>query len=83
MMAVATAEAMDSVEGSHFANGRRHCCYQIGLEKTSKGFNEDVKNYSLSLFDRFCPVKRNSEYFAEKWSEQKVLIIKVAGLYST
>ena len=44
-MAVAQEEAMDSVEGSHFANGRRHCCYQIGLEKTSKGFNEDVKNY--------------------------------------
>ena len=44
MMAVAQEEAMDSVEGSHFANGRRHCCYQIGLEK-NKGFNEDVKNY--------------------------------------
>ena len=41
------------------------------------------KHYSLSLFDHFCPVKRNGEYFAEKWSEQKVLIIKVAGLYST
>ena len=39
--------------------------------------------YSLSLFDHFCPVKRNGEYFAEKWSEQKVLIIKVVGLYST
>ena len=33
MMAVATEGAMDSVEGSHFAYGRRHCCYQIGLEK--------------------------------------------------
>ena len=39
--------------------------------------------YSLSLFDHFCPVKRNSEYLAKKWSEQKVLIIKVAGFYST
>ena len=39
--------------------------------------------YSLTLFDHFRPVKRNSEYFAEKWSEQKVLIIKVAGVYST
>ena len=39
--------------------------------------------YSLSLFDHFCPVKRNGEYFTKKWSEQKVLIIKVAGLYST
>ncbi len=39
--------------------------------------------YSLSLFDHFCPVKRNGEYFAEKWSEQKVLIIKVVGIYST
>ena len=39
--------------------------------------------YSLSLFDRFCPVKRNGKYFAEKCSEQKVLIIKVVGLYST
>ena len=36
MMAVATAEAMDSVEGSHFANGRRHFCYQIGLEKKTQ-----------------------------------------------
>ena len=25
--------------------------------------------YSLSLFDHFCPVKRNGKYFAEKWSE--------------
>ena len=49
-MAVAQEEAMDSVEGSHFANGRRHCCYQIGLEKTSKGFNEDVKNYLHIIF---------------------------------
>ena len=39
--------------------------------------------YSLSLFDHFCPMKRNGEYFAKKWSEQKVLIIKVAGLYTT
>ena len=50
MMAVAQEEAMHSVEGSHFANGRRHCCYQIGLEKTSKGFNEDVKNYLHVIF---------------------------------
>ena len=42
-----------------------------------------VIQYSLSLFDHFCPVKRNGEYFAKKWSEQKVLIIKVEGLYST
>ena len=39
--------------------------------------------YSRSLFDHFCPVKRNGEHFAEKRSEQKVLIIKVVGLYST
>ena len=39
--------------------------------------------YSLSLFYHFCPVKRNGKYFAEKWTEQKVLIIKVVGLYST
>ena len=52
MMAVATEGAMDSVEGSHFAYGRRHCCYQIGLEKkdTSKGFNEDVNNYLHIIF---------------------------------
>ena len=49
--------------------------------KLSDGGN--TKKYSLSLFDHFCPVKRNGEYFAEKWSEQKVLIIKVVGLYST
>ena len=28
-------------------------------------------------------MKQNSEYFAAKWSEQKVLIIEVVGLYST
>ena len=39
--------------------------------------------YSLSLFNHFCPVKRNGKYFAKKWSEQKVLVIEVVGLYST
>ena len=48
------------------------------------GFPLDFfSTYSLSLFDHFCPVKWNGEYFTEKWSEQKVLIIKVVGLYST
>ena len=49
--------------------------FSLGIIRTN--------DYSLSLFDHFCPVKRNGEYFAEKWSEQKVLIIKVAGLFST
>ena len=40
-------------------------------------------HYSLSLFNHFCPVKRNSKYFSMKWSEQKVLVIEVVGLYST
>ena len=45
--------------------------------------NYHGEEYSLSLFNHFCPVKQNSEYFAAKWSEQKVLIIEVVGLYST
>ena len=40
-------------------------------------------NYSPSLWHGFCPVKRTGKYFAKKWSEQKVLGIEVAGLYST
>ena len=47
--------------------------FSLGIIRTN--------DYSLSLFDHFCPVKRSGEYFAEKWSEQKVLIRKVAGLY--
>ena len=39
--------------------------------------------YSPSLWHGFCPVKRTGKYFAKKWSEQKVLGIEVAGLYST
>ena len=39
--------------------------------------------YSLSLFNHFCPVKRNGKYFAKEWSEQKVLVIEVVGLYSS
>ena len=39
--------------------------------------------YSLSLFNHFCPVKRNGKYFANKWSEQKGLELEVVGLYST
>ena len=48
--------------------------------KTTKGCQA---RYSLSLFNHFCPVKRNGKYFAKKWSEQKVLVIEVVGLYST
>ena len=48
MMAVATAEAMDSVEGSHFANGRRHFCYQIGLEKKTQ--TKDSMRMSRIIF---------------------------------
>ena len=40
-------------------------------------------DYSPSLWHGFCPVKRTGKYFAKKWSEQKVLGIEVAGLYST
>ena len=39
--------------------------------------------YSLTLLDHFHPVKRTGKYFARKWSESKVLVIEVAGLYST
>ena len=56
-------------------------CYLCSCDQKQSPYSETI--YSLSLFDHFCPVKRNGEYFAEKWSEQKVLIIKVVGLYST
>ena len=45
-------------------------------------FSEQTQ-YSPSLWHGFCPVKRTGKYFAKKWSEQKVLGIEVAGLYST
>ena len=75
--------SLRSSPGEPEASGwQSHTCSISGEgaeRKNKKGNNE----YSLSLFDNFCPVKRNSEYFTEKWSEQKVLIIKVVGLYST
>ena len=39
--------------------------------------------YSLVCFALFCLVKRIIEYFAKEWSEQKVSITDVVGLYST
>ena len=42
----------------------------------------DIERYSPSLWHGFCPVKRNGKYLTKKWSEQKVLVIEVAGLYS-
>ena len=39
--------------------------------------------YSLVCFALFCLVKRIVEYFAKEWSEQKVSITDVVGLYST
>ena len=39
--------------------------------------------YSLVCFALFCLVKRIVEYFAKEWSEQKLPITDVAGLYST
>ena len=39
--------------------------------------------YSLVCFALFCLVKRIIEYFTKEWSEQKVSITDVVGLYST
>ena len=39
--------------------------------------------YSLVCFALYCLVKRVIEYFAKEWSEQKVSITDVVGLYST
>ena len=55
---------------------------------TVKIFNPFLKwvhriKYSLVCFALFCLVKRIIEYFAKKWSEQKVPITDVVGLYST
>ena len=45
--------------------------------------SESKYQYSLVCFALFCLVKRIIEYFAKEWSEQKVSITDVVGLYST
>jgi len=39
--------------------------------------------YSLVCFAFFCLVKRIVQYFVKEWSEQKVSVTNVVGLYST
>ena len=39
--------------------------------------------YSLVCFALFCLVKRIVQYFVKEWSEQKVSVTNVVGLYST
>ena len=71
MMAVATAGAVrfDSVEGNHFANGRRHCCYQIGLEKRQANESES----SLEVNNK----KPKKNPIKEVKDENKVLVKEV------
>ena len=53
-------------------NEQSHGILQICKTKTKLG--QQIQSIIFTLWN---------EYFAEEWSEEKVLVIEVAGLYST
>ena len=54
---------------------------QLRVPASPKHFTPE--EYSKAWWHDFCLVKRPGKYFAYKWSEKKVPIIAVIGLYDT
>ena len=58
-------------------------CYCVQQVSSQTQFNPVGIKYSLVCFAPFCLVKRIVKYFPKEFSEWKVSITDVAGLYST
>ena len=81
--------------GSPFGRPRSNTVFQKVILRLSQchglqsyeGGNLDLRivfwDYSLVCFALFCLVKRIVQYFVKEWSEQKVSVTNVVGLYST